>query len=86
MLNLNPTISKIEELVKEDTEASITYAALECRLAIAQPFNKNCHVVSDIHDFDVAAIRHQVRADIFQRIVYSRNEVSFFLWQHFLLF
>lgn len=34
MLNLNPAISKIEELVKEDTEASITYAALECRLAI----------------------------------------------------
>jgi hypothetical protein len=34
MLDLNPVISKIEELLKEDTEASITYAALECRLAI----------------------------------------------------
>jgi hypothetical protein len=34
MLNLNPVISKIEELVREDTDASITYAALECRLAI----------------------------------------------------
>lgn len=34
MLNLNPAISKIEAFVKEDTEASITYAALECRLAI----------------------------------------------------
>ncbi len=34
MLNLDPVVSKIEELVKEDTEASITYAALECRLAI----------------------------------------------------
>lgn len=34
MLDLSPAISKIEELVKDDTEASITYAALECRLAI----------------------------------------------------
>ncbi|WP_340250846.1 hypothetical protein [Sulfitobacter pontiacus] len=34
MLNLDPAISKIEELLKEGTEATITYAALECRLAI----------------------------------------------------
>lgn len=34
MINLDPTISQIEKLLEENTEASITYAALECRLAI----------------------------------------------------
>lgn len=34
MLNLDPAIRKIEDLLSEDTESSITYAALECRLAI----------------------------------------------------
>ena len=34
MLNLDPAISKIEELLKENSEARIIYAALECRLAI----------------------------------------------------
>ncbi|MGL5362741.1 MAG: hypothetical protein ACRDBH_07660 [Bosea sp. (in: a-proteobacteria)] len=34
MLNLEPTISKIEELLRQDNDDSVTYAALECRLAI----------------------------------------------------
>jgi len=34
MINLKPTISTIEHLLKENTEASVSYAALECRLAI----------------------------------------------------
>lgn len=34
MLNLSPEIKNIEELLREDIEASITYAALKCRLAI----------------------------------------------------
>jgi hypothetical protein len=34
MINLKPTISQIEKLLEENTEASVTYAALECRLAI----------------------------------------------------
>lgn len=34
MLNLDPIVSKIEELLREDSAASVTYAALECRLAI----------------------------------------------------
>ena len=34
MINLEPTISQIENLLEENTEASVTYAALECRLAI----------------------------------------------------
>lgn len=34
MINLEPTISQIEKLLEENTEASVTYAALECRLAI----------------------------------------------------
>lgn len=36
MINLEPTISQIEKLLEENTEASVTYAALECRLAIEQ--------------------------------------------------
>lgn len=34
MINLEPTISQIEKLLEENTKASVTYAALECRLAI----------------------------------------------------
>lgn len=34
MINLEPTVSQIEKLLKENTESSVTYAALECRLAI----------------------------------------------------
>lgn len=34
MIDLNSTILIIEKLVDDDTEASLTYAALECRLAI----------------------------------------------------
>jgi hypothetical protein len=34
MINLEPTISQIEKLLNENTEASVVYAALECRLAI----------------------------------------------------
>lgn len=34
MLNLAPTIATIEDLLKVDSDSSITYAALECRLAI----------------------------------------------------
>jgi len=34
LINLEPTISQIEKLLEENTEASVTYAALECRLAI----------------------------------------------------
>lgn len=34
MINLKSSISTIEELLTQDTEASLTYAALECRLAI----------------------------------------------------
>ncbi|MBM1814297.1 hypothetical protein [Pseudosulfitobacter pseudonitzschiae] len=34
MINLEPTISQIEKLLRENTAASVTYAALECRLAI----------------------------------------------------
>lgn len=34
MIKLKPTISQIQKLLKENTEASVTYAALECRLAI----------------------------------------------------
>lgn len=34
MINLKPTILQIERLLEENTEASVTYAALECRLAI----------------------------------------------------
>lgn len=34
MINLEPSISQIEVLMAENTEASLTYAALECRLAI----------------------------------------------------
>lgn len=34
MINLEPTISQIEKLLAENTEASVTYAALECRLVI----------------------------------------------------
>lgn len=34
MINLKSTISQIEKLLEENTEASVTYAALECRLAI----------------------------------------------------
>lgn len=34
MINLKPTILQIEKLLEENTEASVTYAALECRLAI----------------------------------------------------
>ncbi len=33
-IDLEPTISQIEKLLEENTEASVTYAALECRLAI----------------------------------------------------
>ncbi len=34
MIDLSSSISKIEELLAQNTDASITYAALECRLAI----------------------------------------------------
>lgn len=34
LINLEPTIAQIEKLLEENTEASVTYAALECRLAI----------------------------------------------------
>lgn len=34
LIDLKPTISQIEKLLAENTEASVTYAALECRLAI----------------------------------------------------
>lgn len=34
MINLKPSISTIERLLKENSDASLTYAALECRLAI----------------------------------------------------
>ncbi len=34
MINLNKSISTIEKLLKENSDASLTYAALECRLAI----------------------------------------------------
>lgn len=34
MIDLEPTISQIEKLLAENTEASVTYAALECRLVI----------------------------------------------------
>jgi len=34
MINLQPSIEKIENLLDENTDSSVTYAALECRLAI----------------------------------------------------
>ena len=34
MINLQPSIEKIENLLNENTDSSMTYAALECRLAI----------------------------------------------------
>jgi hypothetical protein len=34
MLNLDPIIERIKVLLAEDTDASVTYAALEARLAI----------------------------------------------------
>ena len=52
MLNLNPVISKIEELVKEDTEASITYAALECRLAIERVCYERLRLAHDYISHD----------------------------------
>ncbi len=34
MIELKPTIARIEALLEQDTYASVTYAALEARLAL----------------------------------------------------
>ena len=52
MLNLNPTISKIEELLKDDTEASIVYSALECRLAIEKICYERLRIAHDYISHD----------------------------------
>lgn len=47
MINLQSSISTIEELLDQGTEASLTYAALECRLAIERICYERLRVAHD---------------------------------------
>lgn len=47
MIDVNARISQIEKLIIENTAASITYAALECRLAIEQICYERLRLVHD---------------------------------------
>ncbi|MBZ4690067.1 MAG: hypothetical protein JG765_1318 [Cereibacter sp.] len=47
MLNLDAAIDKIEELLSDGSEASVTYAALECRLAIERICYERLRVAHD---------------------------------------
>jgi len=46
-MHLNDSIETIERLLKEDSQASLTYAALECRLAIERICYERLRVVHD---------------------------------------
>ena len=52
MINLEPTIVQIEKLLEENTEASVTYAALECRLAIERICYERLRLVHDYISHD----------------------------------
>lgn len=47
MINLEPSIATIEKLLAEESEANITYAALECRLTIEQICYERLRLVHD---------------------------------------
>lgn len=52
MQDLKPTVSRIEKLLEENTEASVTYAALECRLAIERICYERLRVAHDYISHD----------------------------------
>ena len=52
MINLEPTVSQIEKLLMENTEASVTYAALECRLAIERICYERLRIAHDYISHD----------------------------------
>ena len=47
MMNLEPTIIQIEKLINVNTAASVTYAALECRLAIERVCYERLRIAHD---------------------------------------
>jgi len=52
MINLGPRISQIEKLIENGDDASITYAALECRLAIEEICYERLRVAHDYISHD----------------------------------
>jgi len=52
MINLKPSIEKIESLLEDNTESSVTYAALECRLAIERICYERLRVAHDYISHD----------------------------------
>jgi hypothetical protein len=52
MVNLKPTILQIEKLLEENTESSVTYAALECRLAIERVCYERLRLAHDYISHD----------------------------------
>ncbi len=52
MLGLDSTIAQIETLLRQNTEASLTYAALECRLAIERICYERLRVAHDYISHD----------------------------------
>lgn len=71
MIYLESTISQIEKLLDENTEASVTYAALECRLAIERICYERLRIAHDYISHD--DLKKWQPKDIVQTLI---NEVD----------
>jgi len=67
LINLDLTISQIEKLLEENTEWSVTYAALECRLAIERICYERLRVAHDYISHD--DLRKWQPADIVKTLI-----------------
>lgn len=72
MINLNPTIEQIEKLLEEGTEASVTYAALECRLAIERICYERLRLAHDYISHD--DLRKWQPGDIVKTLIQEIDE------------
>jgi len=52
LIDLTPSISTIEKFLDENTQASLTYAALECRLAIERICYERLRIAHDYISHD----------------------------------
>lgn len=72
MINLEPTILQIEKLLEENTEASVTYAALECRLAIERICYERLRLAHDYISHD--DLRKWQPSDIVKTLIQEVDE------------
>ena len=72
MIDLRPTISQIEKLLEEGSESSLTYAALECRLAIERICYERLRLAHDYISHD--DLRKWQPSDIVKTLIQEVDE------------